>query len=73
MVACLVGGALNLDLGDAGVLELLLQLSAQLDVFVQQLRVVLVREPARKPGLVETQPESEGMYFLTHLVLLRLL
>ena len=39
---------------------------AQLQVLVQQLRVVLVGEPARPPGLVEPEPESVRMNFLTH-------
>src|SRR5262249_29770243 len=39
------------------------------DVFVQQLRVVLVREPPRPPGLVEPEPEAVRMNFLTHSVL----
>ena len=43
---------------DAGVREARLQLGAQLEVLVQQLRVVLVGEPARPPGLVEAEPES---------------
>ena len=53
----LVGGALDLDLRDAGVREALLQRVAQIEVLVQQLRVVLVGEPARPPRLVEPQPE----------------
>jgi hypothetical protein len=43
-----------------------LEVVAQLDVFVQQLRVILVGKPARPPGLVEAEPESKGMYLLTH-------
>ena len=39
---------------------------AQLQVLVQQLRVVLVGEPARAPRLVEPEPESVRMNFLTH-------
>ena len=54
----LVRRALDLDLRDAGVREALLQAVAQLQVLVQQLRVVLVGEPARAPGLVEAEPES---------------
>ena len=39
---------------------------AQLQILVQQLRVVLVGVPARAPGLVEAEPESVRMNFLTH-------
>ena len=39
---------------------------AQLEILVQQLRVVAVRVPARPPGLVEPEPESERMNLLTH-------
>src|SRR5262249_54782465 len=65
----LVGGALDLDLRDAGVREALLQAVAQLEVLVQQLRVVLVGEPPRAPGLVEPEPEAVRMNFLTHYIL----
>src|SRR4030095_12206277 len=62
----LVGRALDLDLADAGVREALLQAVAQLEILVQQLRVVLVGEPARPPGLVEAEPKAVRMDFLTH-------
>src|SRR5262245_54996825 len=62
----LVGGALDLDLRDARVREALLEAVAQLEILVQQLRVVLVGEPARAPGLVEPEPKAVRMDFLTH-------
>ena len=39
---------------------------AQLQVLVQQLRVVAVRVPARPPRLVEPEPESERVNLLAH-------
>ena len=62
----LVGGALDLDLRDPGVREARLQRVAQLEIFMQQLRVVLVGEPPRAPGLVEAEPEAVRMNFLSH-------
>src|SRR6185369_11439246 len=61
-----VRGALGLDTRDTGVREPLLQVLAQRQVLVQQLRVVLVRVPARPPRLVEAEAESVRMNFLTH-------
>ena len=49
-----------------GVREPLLERVAQLQVLVQQLRVVLVGIPARAPRLVEAEPEPVRMNFLTH-------
>ena len=37
-------------------------------ILVQQLLVVAAGEPARAPGLVEAEPESVGVDFLTHAV-----
>ena len=51
---------------DAGVREALLQRRAQREILVQQLRVVAVRVPARPPGLVEAEAESERMNLLAH-------
>jgi hypothetical protein len=42
------------------------QVLLQFQILLQQLRVVLLGEPARAPGLREAQPESVGMYFLSH-------
>src|SRR5205814_6433531 len=57
---------LGLDLRDAGVREALLERPAQLEVLVEQLRVVAVRVPPRPPRLVEPEAESERMNLLTH-------
>jgi hypothetical protein len=62
----LVGSPLGLDLRNAGVREPLLEIGTQRQILVQQLRVVAVGEPARLPRLVEPEPESVRMYFLTH-------
>ena len=40
--------------------------SRSFEILVQQLRVVLVGEPARAPGLVEAEPEAVRMNFLSH-------
>src|SRR3954469_16633358 len=61
-----VDRALGLDLRDAGVREPLLEGRAQRQILVQQLRVILVREPARPPRLVEPEPESDRVNFLAH-------
>jgi hypothetical protein len=65
----LVGGALDVDRADARALELFLQLAAQLDVFVQQVGVVLVGVPARLPRLVITEPKSVRVCLLSHSIL----
>ncbi len=46
------------------------QVVPQPQILVQQLRVVLVREPARAPGLVESQPEPVRVNFLAHVAIL---
>src|SRR5688572_17709449 len=65
-----VGRALGLDARHPGVREALLQILAERQILVQQLRVVLPREPARAPGLVEAEPESVGVNLLAHVSLL---
>jgi hypothetical protein len=62
----LVGRALDLDLRDTRVREALFSVSRSFRSSVQQLRVVLVGVPARAPGLVEAEPKSVRMNFLTH-------
>ena len=66
----LVGSPLGLDLRDTGVGEPLLQIGAQRQILVQQLRVVAVGEPARLPRLVEPEPEPYGWTFLTRFLLI---
>src|SRR4029450_13065601 len=60
------GGALVLDHRHAGVVEAVLEVLLQRQVLVQEIRVVLVREPARLPGLVEPDAEPVRVNFLTH-------
>src|SRR6266542_594261 len=62
----LVGGALDIDAGDAGMLKLLLDFLLQLDVFMQPLGVVLLFVPLGRPGLDDAQAEADRMRFLTH-------
>ena len=60
----LVGGALDIDRIHAGRLQPLLQLLAQNDVFVQQVGIIALGEPARLPALVVAQPKPVRMCFL---------
>jgi hypothetical protein len=64
--ADLVRGALDVDLRHPGVIQPRLELLAQLQVGVQEIRVVALGVPARMPGLVVDQAKSVGMSFLTH-------
>src|SRR6267143_5688964 len=64
----LVRGALDVDARHARVRQPLLQLGAQIHSLVQQLRVVLLVEPARLPGPVVAEPEAVRMDLLTHAV-----
>ena len=58
---------LDRDLADRGVGELLLQVFADLDVFLQRRREMLaVGEPLRRPVPVDGQAEAGRMYFLSH-------
>src|SRR4029079_13371365 len=65
--------ALNHDVRYRRLLELLHQLLADLDVFVQKRPVLsLAREPPRIPGAVDTDAQPDRIDFLTHRLLLRL-
>src|SRR5450631_2673239 len=65
--ARVLGRALDRDLADRGVRELLLQIRADLDVLVQYRRKVLaVRVPLRRPVAINGQAEANRMYFLSH-------
>ena len=46
--------------------EPLFEIGAQREILVEQLRVIAVGEPARLPRLVEPEPESVRVNFLTH-------
>ena len=67
----LVGSAFDLDLRDARVAQRLLHELADLDVFVQPLRVVLLLEPLAVPGLDDAETETNRMDFLTQSISLR--
>ena len=64
--AQLVAGALDLDRADAGGLQLLAQLSLELDVFDQQLVIAALDKPARLPRLVDAEAKPIRMDFLSH-------
>jgi hypothetical protein len=62
----LVRSALDLDAGNACAVELFLEVFAKLDVFVKELAVVALSEPAAVPGPRNTDSESSRINFLTH-------
>src|SRR5262249_55437134 len=62
----LVGGALDVDVGDAGVRQLILDELLELQVLMEPLGIVLLFVPPRGPGLDDAQPKSSRMRFLTH-------
>src|SRR6185312_16291328 len=65
--AALLVRTLDHDAGDGGLLELLVQDLADLDVFMQQLAVlVLAGEPARIPGTVDAETQPDWIDLLTH-------
>src|SRR5216684_3658335 len=65
--AALLVRTLDHDPGDGGLLELLVQDLADLDILVQQLAVlVLAGEPTRIPGPVDAEPQSDWIDLLTH-------
>src|SRR5213593_4142555 len=67
-----VGRALDVDLRDAGVVELVLDEAPDLDVLVQEVGVVLRREPARRPCPGRAEAEADRMRLLTHRLFLLL-
>src|SRR5467141_1527654 len=62
----LAGGALDLDLADARLPQLLLHVLAQADVLVEPLGVVLLLVPLGIPGADDAEPEPDRIDFLTH-------
>ena len=58
--------ALKLDAGDAGVVQSLLEVPTDLEVFVELICIRPGREPPRFPGLDVPQSKSLGMDFLSH-------
>src|SRR5213593_659999 len=67
-----VGRALDVDLRDAGVVELVLDDAPDLDVLVQEVGVVLRRKPARRPRARAAEAEADRMRLLTHRLFLLL-
>src|SRR5437868_7031307 len=65
--AQLVAGAIDFDRAHTGALQPFPQRLLQFQIFLQQFGVALLGEPARTPRLIEAQPESVRMYFLSHL------
>src|SRR5262249_52944980 len=64
----LVRGALDLDLGDARVVEPALQEVPHLDVLVEEIGVLAARVPARIPSLDDAQAKALRMNLLTHVL-----
>src|SRR5262249_42555932 len=65
--AALLVRALDHDAADAGGLELVAQIVADLDVFLQELAILLLaRVPARVPGPVDAQTQAGRIDLLTH-------
>src|SRR2546427_6548382 len=63
---------LDVDLRDAGVVELVLDEAPDLDVLVEKIRVVLRGEPARRPRARAAEAEADRMRLLTHRLFLLL-
>src|SRR5581483_4967866 len=63
----LVAGPVDFDGADTGRLQSLAQRFTQFEIFLQQLGVALLGEPAGAPRLVETQPKTVWMNLLSHL------
>src|SRR4030095_8796240 len=61
-----VARALDVDLRDARVIELILDVAADLHVLVEELRVVLGSEPPRAPGPGGPEAKADGVRLLTH-------
>src|SRR5215510_13600302 len=61
-----VGHALDFDIADAGMRQLLQQISLQLQIFVKQPAVVAFGKPARTPRFRNSEPESVRVCLLTH-------
>src|SRR5699024_8222437 len=62
----LVAGTLDLDFGDGGTGELLVQELPDGQVVFQVLGVILIGVPTAAPFLGDAEAESGGAYFLTH-------
>src|SRR3990172_6704336 len=62
--------ALDVDAGDPRVVERLLDVAPDLGVLVEEVRVVLLREPARAPRPGRAQTEPDRVNLLSHYALL---
>src|SRR4029453_2096702 len=62
----LVGGPVDHDLGDAGVVQLLLDEAPDLMVFLDLVGVAPLREPVGLPAVEGPEPEPVGMHLLAH-------
>src|SRR5262249_38746223 len=58
--------ALDRDLGDARLVEALLEVALDQHVLAQHLRIRALAEPARVPGLDDSEPQSDGVGLLSH-------
>src|SRR5690606_37341721 len=65
--AALLVRTLDDHFGDAGLLQLFHQISADLEILMEQLAVFgVVGEPTAVPGAVDAQTETDWIDFLTH-------
>ena len=62
----LIAGALDLNAGDGGAGETLLEEATDLDIVAESLSVILLSEPAGAPVLGDAEAEASGIDFLTH-------
>ena len=65
----LVGRTFDLDLGDPGVVQPLLDETADADVIMQEHGIVFLREPARFPPFDDPETKPLRVYFLPHATL----
>src|SRR5690606_29867756 len=63
----LLGHALDINARNARVTQLLSQKGTKLQILVEELHVLTIGIPARSPGLVHAQAETDWMCFLSHL------
>ena len=64
----LVDRALDLDLGDAGALQLVADDAANLEILVQLLGVGPAAEPVRLPAMHDPEPEADRIDLASHVV-----
>src|SRR5690606_13732957 len=64
--ARLLGRALDHHAGNTRLVEAIGQVLLEAQILVQELGVILVREPARIPGAVDPDAQPDRIDFLTH-------